>query len=198
MSRLVSSSSLNKTSFCCLKKVTPYHHLVAWRCRGPGRRELRSQFHTRVRWSTVKISHFFLKGKKLASTFKKLNTSERRPSRFKGFLASFPGRFALIQDWGYCKRKGSRLSQLWLNMHIMVISFNLIAATQLLSLPDLSVFLNFTSAGKSCTSCVVSWDLEDSQHGAVRQPRTPLGARWCSSDRARPSRCAPLTVCSPR
>lgn len=41
----------------------------------------------------------------------------------------------------------------------MVVSFNWVAAAQLLSLPDLSVFLNFKSSGKSCRSCVVSWDL---------------------------------------
>lgn len=144
MSRLVSSSSLNKTFLLLKKRVTPHHHLVAWWCSGPQRRELRSQFH----------AHYSQKKHIKNISFSKHNTSERWPGHFKGFLVSFPGRFALIQNWGYCKR-----IQVWLNMHIMVVSFNLIAATRLLSLPDLSIFLNFTSTGKFCAGCVVSRDL---------------------------------------
>lgn len=172
--------------------MTPYHHLVVCWCRGAWRRELRSQFH---RWSTVKIPPFFLKGKKAPKLLQQAhNTSERRPGQFKGFLATFPGRFALIQDWGYCKRKGSHLPQLWLNMHITVVSFNLIAATQLLSLPDLSVFLNFTSSGKSRPGWVVSWELGRFPTRSCETAGRAARRSWCSSDRARPSRCAPPTL----
>lgn len=68
--------------------MTPYHHLVACWCRGPRRRVLRSQFH---RWSTVKITPFFLKGKKLASSFSKYTIP------LKGGLANSKGSWPVFQ-----------------------------------------------------------------------------------------------------
>lgn len=179
MSRLVSSSSLNKTSFCCCfrkKKVTPYHHLVAFPCISPGRRD--SCFHCQTSYSQVKHNYkiFVLSemqtGLQATSvSTKHLRGSEAISNKSLIRFQAIPVRSALIQDSSYCRHKRVtdhsydwKRSGGFLQLHFSCSS----------SLFFWPIFLNFMSAGKSCTSCELGSG--GSLHGALGHPFSLLGA----------------------
>lgn len=92
------------------KKVTPYHHLVAFPCISPGRRD--SCFHCQTSYSQVKHNYkiFVLSemqtGLQATSvSTKHLRGSEAISNKSLIRFQAIPVRSALIQDSSYCRHK---------------------------------------------------------------------------------------------